>query len=205
MPCLPVEYAQASWTHTHPISKSNLAATDIHWREHASGAQLPTRAQFYAMLEQKTGGLFRLAIAMLQRNSSSCSQVDFVPLANSLARFFQIRDDLVNLTAFVGKSRGDDISEGKISFPVLLALEAAPHDTQLLSILRQRTRDETLIAHAIAVITEKRALKSTSEYLSELYAQITTEISRLGGNTQLQTIVDALAEGVVSECTQAEK
>jgi geranylgeranyl pyrophosphate synthase len=67
---------------------------------------------------------------------------NYTPLVNKLALYFQIRDDLINLSSpeyMSSKSYCEDLTEGKFSFPILHAITSHPHDQQLLSILKQRT------------------------------------------------------------------
>lgn len=43
----------------------------------------------------ETGGLFRLAVKLMQ--AESASNVDYVPLVNLMGLIYQIRDDYMNL------------------------------------------------------------------------------------------------------------
>ena len=91
-----------------------------------------------------------------------------------------------------------DISEGKFSFPILYAIQARPNDTRIISILRQRTRDASLIAYCIAHLEEQGAFSHTKHVLANLYATIQVQIAQLdGGNEQLARAVAAMADGVV--------
>ncbi|XP_029200954.2 geranylgeranyl pyrophosphate synthase-like isoform X4 [Acropora millepora] len=65
---------------------------DIYWRDSYS---CPTEDEYKEMVQRKTGGLFRLAVKLMQTFSENKS--NFVPLLNTLAMFFQIRDDYANL------------------------------------------------------------------------------------------------------------
>ena len=67
---------------------------DIHWRD--TGV-CPTEDEYNAMVIDKTGGLFRLAVGLMQAFSTTNLNLDFTPLLNKLALYFQIRDDLINL------------------------------------------------------------------------------------------------------------
>jgi len=49
------------------------------------------------MVIDKTGGLFRLAVGLMQAFATQQTETDFSPLVNKLALYFQIRDDLINL------------------------------------------------------------------------------------------------------------
>lgn len=67
---------------------------DIYWRETVT---TPTEQEYLMMISNKTGGLFRLAIRLMQAVSSA--SVDLVPLMDLLGLIFQIQDDYLNLTS----------------------------------------------------------------------------------------------------------
>jgi geranylgeranyl diphosphate synthase type 3 len=49
------------------------------------------------MVQDKTGGLFRLAVGMMSCFSNKYKLSDFVELLNMLSLYFQIRDDFLNI------------------------------------------------------------------------------------------------------------
>lgn len=65
---------------------------DLHWRETST---VPTEDEYLLMISNKTGGLFRLAIRLMQ--TISTTRMDLVPLADLLGLIFQIQDDYLNL------------------------------------------------------------------------------------------------------------
>ena len=72
------------------------------------------------MVNNKTGGLLRLAVRLL--HAESVETRDLIPLANLVGVLFQIRDDYMNLaSANYTKEKGfcEDLTEGKFSFPVI--------------------------------------------------------------------------------------
>ncbi|CAN0365362.1 unnamed protein product [Discosporangium mesarthrocarpum] len=102
------------------------------------------------MVLDKTGGLFRLAVGLMQAFSED--RRDFSPLLNKLSLYFQIRDDLINLSSaeyMKGKSFCEDLTEGKFSFPIIHCVRAKPDDHRLLHILKQRTDDFDVKKHAV--------------------------------------------------------
>ena len=71
------------------------------------------------MILDKTGGLFRLAVGLMQAFATINKGKDFTPLVNNLGLYFQIRDDLINLSDeeyFKSKSFCEDLTEGKYYF-----------------------------------------------------------------------------------------
>lgn len=101
---------------------------DIQWRDATS---CPTEAQYVSMVQDKTGGLFRLAVGLLQSFATARKEVDFVPLVNNLGLYFQIRDDLINLADeeyMKSKSFCEDLTEGKFSFPIIHCIRSCCGD-----------------------------------------------------------------------------
>ena len=95
---------------------------DIAWRD---AIRCPTEEEYLEMVKDKTGGLFRLAVGLLQSFATSHKDTDFSSLVNNLAMYFQIRDDFVNLADeeyMKSKSFCEDLTEGKFSFPIILPL-----------------------------------------------------------------------------------
>jgi geranylgeranyl diphosphate synthase type 3 len=93
---------------------------DIYWRD---SNICPTEIQYTNMVIDKTGGLFRLAVGLLQAFATTMNgTVDYTPLVNNLGLYFQIRDDLLNLVDedyMKGKSCCEDLTEGKFSYPII--------------------------------------------------------------------------------------
>lgn len=99
-------------------------AMDISW--HKNTKQIPTVAQYSAMVQNKTGTLSSLAakigtmIALSPQNTILQAGL----IAAKIGEGFQILDDYINLsTGNPGKKRGDDIVEGKKSLPILIFFE----------------------------------------------------------------------------------
>ncbi|CAE6456442.1 unnamed protein product [Rhizoctonia solani] len=67
---------------------------DLFWRD---SLECPTEAEYIEMVNNKTGGLFRIAIKLMMALSPVEPKVDYVPLVNLIGVYFQIRDDYMNL------------------------------------------------------------------------------------------------------------
>lgn len=149
------------------------------------------------MVMDKTGGLFRLSVGLMQAFSDN--QSDFTPLLNLFAMYFQIRDDLLNISSIdymQSKSFCEDLTEGKFSYPVIHAIHSNPNDTRLLSILRQRTEDRDVKKHAVQWMESCGSVEYTREALKELKKEVLAEILKLGGHKRLESLLEMLDEGV---------
>ncbi|KAG2001041.1 hypothetical protein GB937_010559 [Aspergillus fischeri] len=75
---------------------------DLYWRD---SLICPTEEEYLEMVANKTGGLFRLAIKLMQMESQNTK--DCVPLVDLLGIIFQIRDDYQNLQSdLYAKNKG---------------------------------------------------------------------------------------------------
>lgn len=101
---------------------------EILWRDNST---CPTIDQYLTMVKNKTGGLLRLAIGLMQQFSKST--LDVITLVDILGyviyyqsdgrAHFQIRDDYINLTRPTSESDyAEDLTEGKYSFPIIHAI-----------------------------------------------------------------------------------
>lgn len=169
---------------------------DIHWRDTTT---CPTESQYTSMVTDKTGGLFRLAVGLLQSFATTRRDVDFVPLVNNLGLYFQIRDDLINLADeeyMKSKSFCEDLTEGKFSFPIIHCIRSGGGDSsaaaQLLSVLKQRTDDVEVKRYAQRLMFDAGSLRYTREKCTRLKEEIVKQIEELGGNDPLLSVIEML-------------
>ena len=120
---------------------------DLFWRDTLT---CPTEDDYLEMVSNKTGGLFRLAIKLLQAESDK--NIDCMPFVNLLGLIFQITDDYKNLSSLdytQKKGYCEDLTEGKFSFPVVHSIHARPANHELLHILAQRSTEFEVKRHAV--------------------------------------------------------
>lgn len=163
---------------------------DIYWRDNNS---CPTEEQYKQMVLDKTGGLFRLALRLMQAFSKN--KTDYIPLVNLMGLYFQIRDDYINLQSDEyqkNKSFAEDLSEGKFSFPIIHGIRVKPEDHRLLNILKRKTEDIDVKKHAIDYMKQNGSFSYTEGVLQNLSQQIRKIISELGGNKKLVELMDYL-------------
>jgi geranylgeranyl diphosphate synthase type 3 len=147
------------------------------------------------MVKDKTGGLFRLAVGLMQSFATTNNDKNFAPLVNNLAMYFQIRDDFINLADeeyFKSKSFCEDLTEGKFSYPIIHCIRNDLSDTRLLSILKQRTEDVDVKRYAQGLMREAGSLKHTREKCKSLKMEIVEQIEGFGGNPPLLKVIEML-------------
>ncbi|XP_031831300.1 geranylgeranyl pyrophosphate synthase quemao [Nomia melanderi] len=163
---------------------------EIYWRDNYI---CPSETAYKQMTIRKTGGLFNLAVRLMQL-FSDCKE-DFTPLAGILGLYFQIRDDYCNLLSreyAENKSFCEDLSEGKFSFPIIHAINSHPEDRQLMNILRQRSKDVEVKQYCVNLLDKFGSFTYTRTVLQELDRKAKAEVQRLGGNPLLMKLLDEL-------------
>lgn len=166
---------------------------DILWREMST---CPTEEQYINMVQDKTGGLFRLAVGLLQSFATYHTNSNFTSLVNNLGLYFQIRDDYINLVDdeyFRSKTFCEDITEGKFSYPIVHCINSnETNSIQLLSILKQRTEDIDVKKYAQRLMKDSGSLDYTRTKCHELKNNIINNINEFGGNPMLIDVINKL-------------
>ncbi|KAJ2784323.1 hypothetical protein H4R18_001209 [Coemansia javaensis] len=165
---------------------------DLFWRDTLT---CPTEEQYLEMVTHKTGGLFRLAVKLMQECSATGR--DFTALVNLIGAYFQIRDDYMNLQSSAysnNKGYCEDLTEGKFSFVIVHAITHGNDGAQLMSILRQQTTDDNVKRYAVGLMDKARSFEYTKDYLGRLEAQISECIKEHGGNALLEGLMAKLSQ-----------
>ncbi|KAF1375927.1 hypothetical protein PFLUV_G00225280 [Perca fluviatilis] len=134
---------------------------DIHWRDTYT---CPTEQEYRNMVLQKTGGLFGLAVGLMQLFSDW--KQDLKPLLDTLGLFFQIRDDYAQ--------------------PEL--------STQVQNILRQRTENMDIKRYCVDYLEKVGSFAYTRQTLRDLEEEVYRLIGEFGGNPQLESLVKHLSQ-----------
>ncbi|MCJ1243264.1 geranylgeranyl pyrophosphate synthetase [Trapelia coarctata] len=151
---------------------------DLYWRDTLT---CPSEEEYLQMVGNKTGGLFRLAVKLLQTESSR--DKDCIALVDTISLIFQILDDYKNLSsAAYNQSKGvlaEDLTEGKFSFPVIHAIRSDPSNMVLINILKQKTDDENVKRYAVAYMERMGSFAYTRKVLCKLAATALSLVDEL--------------------------
>ncbi|SPN97387.1 probable farnesyltranstransferase (al-3) [Cephalotrichum gorgonifer] len=142
---------------------------DLFWRDTLT---CPTEEDYLEMVGNKTGGLFRLSIKLMQAESASTS--DCAPLVSLIGLIFQVRDDYMNLSSpeySHNKGLCEDLTEGKFSFPIIHAIRSDPTDLQLINILAQKTTDAEVKRYAVAYMERTGSFEYTRQVVRVLISR----------------------------------
>ncbi|KAG1734618.1 isoprenoid synthase domain-containing protein [Suillus lakei] len=166
---------------------------EILWRDLL---RCPTEEEYVSMVNSKTGGGFRIAVKLMMAHATKHLDIDFVPLVNIFGVYTQIRDDYMNLQSAEhsdNKGFAEDLTEGKFSFPIVHGIHADEQNRFVMNVLQKRPTTPTLKHHTVDYLrTQTKSFEYTLAVMSSLERQVREEIARLGGNPQLEKILDAL-------------
>jgi len=178
---------------------------DLFWRDTLT---VPSEDDYLEMVGNKTGGLFRLAVRLMQAESASDRYVillsspsssltlppksktpptnigpsDCVPLVSLIGTIYQIRDDYLNLLSpsySTNKGLCEDLTEGKFSFPIIHALRADPTNLVLLNILKQKTTDDEVKRYAVGYMQARGSFGYCKEVVERLVGRARTLVKEL--------------------------
>ncbi len=172
---------------------------DLFWRDTLT---CPSEDDYLEMVGNKTGGLFRLGIKLMQAESSVSPPLDCVPLVNLVGLIFQIRDDYINLKSdeySQHKGMCEDLTEGKFSFPVIHSIRSHPEDLQLVNILKQKTTDIQVKRYAVAYMESTGSFTYTNQVLATLIERARTLTRELDGGRGKQDGILAILDKMVIE------
>jgi len=177
----------------HDLTWTNLVST-------------PTMDEYLRMVDGKTGGLFRMTSKlMIVQSKCPTKPVNLDRLMILFGRFFQIRDDYVNLiSAQYTQTKGfcEDLDEGKYSFILIHALSANPRIRTLLQsmLIQRRVAGNAPVEHKnliIKLLHESGSLEYTTKVLASIWNDLEKEICLVEeytgkANAGLREIISAL-------------
>ncbi|KAK8078112.1 hypothetical protein PG996_004282 [Apiospora saccharicola] len=212
---------------------------DLHWKFYSS---CPSEQDYLDMVDGKTGAMFELIVALMAPKSSKFSSKSapgtkanltasdakklllgkeveeesypFRRLTRLFGRFFQVRDDFMNLSSDLyaqGKGFCEDLDEEKLSFLLVTCAKRDPEAfRQIMGIFRARGGGGGGSSSAVALLTGEAktyilsllensgTLEATRTWLVDLESQLETEIGDLEKqygtqNSMLRVLVSTLS------------
>jgi len=158
---------------------------DLYWKFHIGR---PSTAEYMCMIDNKTGAMFRLIARLMQaeNENSKSRHADVLSFVTLLGRYFQIRDDFQNLQSNeYGNQKGfcEDLDEGKMSLPLVHALQTEPSiRAELMGILRQKTSkglSSQMKEHVLGRFGEAGSLSYTHDVLEGMEKSLTQSLRKL--------------------------
>lgn len=121
---------------------------------------------YYQVIRQKTAALFEACCAMgaLSAGTSEAEIGAAGAFGRNLGIIFQIRDDIFDYydSAEIGKPTGNDMAEGKLTLPVIYAVNNSS-DEYMLSLAR-KVKERSVSAREIALLVDYTKTHGGIEY-----------------------------------------
>ena len=129
-----------------------------------------TEADYIELVDRKTAGLFSACARLGATISGGSDEVEarLGEYAWNLGMAFQLIDDVLDFTAqesVLGKPVGGDLREGKVTLPVIYALEAcAPAEREIIeTVLEQRSYDSVAFASVLDLLQRTGGIERARE------------------------------------------
>lgn len=161
-----------------------------------------SRAEYFKAIQMKTGELFALScdLGAYLSGAGAVQRTALRQYGMAIGTAYQIYDDCLDLfgsEAVVGKSLGTDLAKGKLTLPVLIALERAPTPQRSELTLMLQQWDPRRFAALLGVLQSRGALEGSCEVVHEHLATARLKLTALpeSQNRQgLSALADYLAD-----------
>ena len=159
---------------------------------------------YYQVIKQKTAALFE-ACAAIGALSAGAAEDDVLragKFGQDLGIMFQIRDDIFDYydSKEIGKPTGNDMAEGKLTLPVIYALNNNPMDSMMT--LAKKVKAGTVNPDEIAVLVDFAKQQGGIEYaekrMLELHAEAAEFIKNRVGDPAIGTALSAYLDYVIA-------
>ena len=132
---------------------------------------------YYDVIKQKTAALFEACcgIGALSAGASDEDIAKAKQFGQNLGVIFQIRDDIFDYydSPQIGKPTGNDMAEGKLTLPVIYAVNSAnePEMTALAFKVKDHTASQDEIARLVAFAKERGGIEYAEQRMEQLHAE----------------------------------
>jgi len=150
---------------------------------------------YYEVIQKKTAALFEAcaAIGALSANASDDAVAKAKEFGMNLGMMFQIRDDIFDYfdSKEIGKPTGNDMAEGKLTLPVIYALNNT--DFEAMQTLAKKVKAGTINTDEIAVLVEFTKQNGGIEYAEQQMAKYSKHcMDYIEANVKEKAVKEAL-------------
>jgi octaprenyl-diphosphate synthase len=146
------------------------------------------------IVEYKTAKLFEAScsLAAITNNAKLGEIKKLTQLGNAFGLIFQIIDDILDYTGKekkIGKKIGDDLSQGKVTLPIILALRngSSSQKRVLKNVLKEKNLKK--LNQVINILEETNALKLTRDKAKEYFVIIQKIMGSYKANKYSDTLL----------------
>ena len=157
--------------------------------------QVISEEVYYQVINQKTAALFE-ACAAIGAISAGASDEEIAlasKFGQTLGIMFQIRDDIFDYydSKEIGKPTGNDMTEGKLTLPVIYALNNCSYES--MQTLARKVKEGTINQDEIAVLVEFTKQQGGIEYAEQKMAEFSRQcMAYIDNSVKEKAIRDAL-------------
>ena len=149
---------------------------------------------YYQVIKQKTAALFE-ACAAIGALSGGASQEEVKKaglFGQNIGIIFQIRDDIFDYfdSKDIGKPTGNDMTEGKLTLPIIYALNQSPYESMMN--LARKVKAGTINSDEIAVLVEFTKQQGGIEYAEQAMLDYRAKAQEYVSSIKKAEIRDAL-------------
>jgi octaprenyl-diphosphate synthase len=163
-----------------------------------------TPAEYEQVIRAKTATLFAAAaeVGALAGGAHATGRAALRRYGMELGLAFQLVDDVLDYRGergMLGKNTGDDLREGKMTLPVILALETAnPGERDIISgMLGKPDASDTALAQIVAIFDRHGTLDKTLDKAQGHVRQAREALGAIPGSP-MRTLLEDVAEFYVS-------
>ena len=128
-----------------------------------------SEAVYYQVINKKTAALFEACskIGAISCNVAESEVEASAKFGQNIGMIFQIRDDIFDYydSTEIGKPTGNDMAEGKLTLPVIYALNNSRYES--MHTLARKVKDRTINPDEIAVLVEFTKEQGGIEYAEQ--------------------------------------
>ena len=158
---------------------------------------------YYEVINQKTAALFEACagIGALSANASALEVTAAKRFGQNLGIIFQIRDDIFDYydSKEIGKPTGNDMTEGKLTLPVIYALKSTG-DEEMMKLARKvksREISPEEIAQLVAFTKENGGIEYADKRMWDFHAEAMNFLDTYVGDKDVYNALKAYLDFVI--------
>ena len=155
------------------------------------------------MIKQKTAALFEACcgIGALSAGASDGDIAKAKRFGQDLGVIFQIRDDIFDYydSPQIGKPTGNDMAEGKLTLPVIYAVNTAQDEamTALAFKVKDHTATKDEIARLVAFAKAQGGIEYAERRMEELHAEAVALLDSISRDGEVRKALAAYLDFVI--------
>lgn len=163
-----------------------------------------TEADYMELVDRKTAGLFSACASLgaTAANASELAESNLREFAWNLGMAFQLVDDILDFTStekILGKPAGNDLREGKVTLPMIYALESASSDERraVESVISEGSYEHVPFMHIVQILDRHGSIQRAYDRAHSFTEKSRTILSTLPENAAqraLHSILELVTE-----------